>query len=221
MTPVRTKQTGEHKLKGHGDPTRIVETKRKIKEIDTLAVSDPDGGNANTRMGTGPPDYTSIVPVAYGGPGSEAPAEGDPDADIYYIAEDMGTVSGVVPKKVSGDTGGTNCHGLPHTFTDESSVSRVSDTLNRFPSAPNVEPKEECRGEHEIRRIEEPPCVPVANVGTISYSNASHGSNLYYETEVPPKVPVYVTKTVAVFLGGGASLIKGAPRPVSRQVTLK
>lgn len=113
------------------------------------------------------------------------------------MTEDAGTVSGKVPLEVSGDKGGTTCHGSPPTLTDEVPGPRVVDTSGRLPSAPEVSPFEECTGVPDIRTREEPPCVPVANLGTISYSCALHGSNLYYTVEVSPKVPVYVPKTVA------------------------
>lgn len=76
-----------------------VEAICKMGEIDTAAKSDPDGlGARDTLIGALPPDYTSNVPGCYGSPDSMAYVAGDAEADVYYIAEDMGTASGEVPR---------------------------------------------------------------------------------------------------------------------------
>lgn len=111
-----------------------------MKEIDTKSKSNSDGGDTKTDIGTGPPDYTSNLPVIYGRPGSEALAKGDSHADEYYIAEDIGTASGKVPVEVSPIKELTERPGSPHAFTDEVSVPVLADTSGRFHSAPDVDP---------------------------------------------------------------------------------
>lgn len=46
----------------------------------------------------------------------------------------------------------------------------------------------ECAGSPDIESVAEPPHVPVCDVKSMSYACESVGSNLYYTTEVVPKV---------------------------------